>query len=299
MVFWRVLDNKVYDVFQTDKLGFEKSEPSFIPDDYLDAERFVIMRTAHGLGDWGIISAMPRLLKKKYPNCKVYIPSENLLKTLFGNLQNNWQRWDTPFKNAKRVFRNNPYVDGFVDTVSGDVFHDHYRIYDNDNIDTPLLEQMLNFWQFDEDARHDSQPELYWTDGEIELGDKIIEEFVGQREFGCLLISDRFGTQCGKYDEQSYQNDKQKIEKLLNDNKLPYFYWTYKSLDEVGFNFIDSVLDMHNMDIRLQLYIKSKAKINIGNQCGTNHCVVRYSDVYEVQRQTILGINFVKGEVYI
>ena len=56
---------------------------------------------------------------------------------------------------------------------------------------------------------------------------------------------------------------------------------------------------MHNMDLRLQLYIKSKAKINIGNQCGVNHCVVRYSNVYEAQRQSTLGHNFVKGENYL
>ena len=29
------------------------------------------------------------------------------------------------------------------------------------------------------------------------------------------------------------------------------------------------------------------------------HCVVRYSNVYEVQRQSTLGHNFVKGEIYL
>ena len=53
------------------------------------------------------------------------------------------------------------------------------------------------------------------------------------------------------------------------------------------------------MDLRLQLYIKTKAKINIGNQCGTNHCVARYSDVCEVQRQFPIGSNFIKGETYL
>ena len=41
------------------------------------------MRTASGIGDWGIISAIPRLLKEKYPKCKVYVPSKKLLKKLF------------------------------------------------------------------------------------------------------------------------------------------------------------------------------------------------------------------------
>mgnify|MGYP003154899655 FL=1 len=56
---------------------------------------------------------------------------------------------------------------------------------------------------------------------------------------------------------------------------------------------------MRHIDIRVQLYIKSKAKLNIGNQCGTNHLVVRYSDVYEVQRQFPLSHNFIKGEYYL
>ena len=36
------------------------------------------------------------------------------------------------------VFENNPYVDEFVDEIEGEVFHDHYRVYDNENIDIPL-----------------------------------------------------------------------------------------------------------------------------------------------------------------
>ena len=289
MIFWRILDNHLYTVKETNALGFEVSGGLRIPDEYLEKQEFTIFRCSWGIGDWGVISAMPRLLKKKYPNCKIYVPSKKWVKNLFNV--------DSDMMNT--IFKNNPYVDEFKDSIDGEVFHDHYRIYDLNNLDIPLVEQMLKFWQFDENEYSDSQPELYWTDEEIDLGNKIIEEFVGDQEFGCLLISDRFGTQYGKYDEQSYQNDKQKIEKLLNDNKLPYFYWTYKSLNDIGFNFIDNVLDMHNMDLRLQFYIKSRAKINIGNQCGTNHCVVRYSDVYEVQRQSILGHNFVKGENYI
>ena len=80
MIFWRILDNKLYPINETDELGFEESEGLRIPDEYLDKQEFMVMRTAHGIGDWGIISAMPRLLKQKYPNCKVYLPSPKLLE---------------------------------------------------------------------------------------------------------------------------------------------------------------------------------------------------------------------------
>jgi len=74
MVFWRILDNKVHSIKEIDKLGFEEAEGLRIPDEYLKTQEFTVMRTCFGLGDWGIISAMPRLLKQKYPNCKVYLP---------------------------------------------------------------------------------------------------------------------------------------------------------------------------------------------------------------------------------
>ena len=66
MIFWRILDNKAHPLYETNKLGFEESEDLRIPDEYLESQNFTIIRTAHGVGDWGIISAMPRLLKQKY-----------------------------------------------------------------------------------------------------------------------------------------------------------------------------------------------------------------------------------------
>ena len=89
MIFWRIVDNQLHPVHETDNLGFEKSEGLQIPDEYLDKQEFMVMRTAHGIGDWGIISAIPRLLKEKYPKCKVYVPSKKLLKKLFDQDHNN------------------------------------------------------------------------------------------------------------------------------------------------------------------------------------------------------------------
>ena len=65
MIFQRIVDNKTYFVEETDSLGFEKSEGIRIPDEYLDEQKFTIVKAASGIGDWGIISAMPKLLKEK------------------------------------------------------------------------------------------------------------------------------------------------------------------------------------------------------------------------------------------
>ena len=288
MIFYRILDNVLYHVKETKNLGFEKSEGYRIPDEYLERQKFTVMRTANGIGDWGIISAMPRLLKQKYPDCRVYVPSSKLIKKLFGVESNI----------AEIIFKNNPYFYKFKDYILGEVFHDHYRIYDKDNTDIPLLEQMLKFWQFDENEYIDSQPEMYWSDEEMSIGDEIISKYVGSNNFGCLLISDRFGTQRGVIDSDTLKRETKAINDNL-DKSLKYFYFTSSPLRETPFNWIDSVLDMRHIDIRIQLYIKSKAKINVGNQCGVNHMVVRYSDVYETQRQIPIAHNFVRGETYL
>jgi hypothetical protein len=288
VIFYRIVDNTLHHIHETDTIGFNSTDASFIPDEYLAQQEFVVMRTAHGIGDWGIISAMPRLLKAKYPNCKVYIPSEKLLAKLFGSSH----------KNAYITFNNNPYIDGFIDNIAGDIFHDQYRIYSKVTTDIPLLEQMLKFWQFNEDEYSDSQPEVYWTDDEVVLGDSFIKTHC-DGDYGCLLLSDRFGTKYGKHNQENYERDTKNMTEVLYENQVPYFYWSYKPLIDTPFNFINKALDMRHIDIRIQLYIKSKAKLNLSNQCGTNHMVVRYSTCYESQRQYPIKHNIVKGEIYL
>ncbi len=290
MVFWRVYNNELYDVEAVDRLGFDISDPSYVPDEYLEKQEFVVLRTAHGLGDWGIISAIPRLLKQKYPNCKVYVPSVKLLQQLFGQYSKMWSSWGNPFENSEHVFKNNPYVDDFVDSVDGDIFHDHYRIYDTEDSEIPLTQQILKFWQFNKDEYEDYQPELYFTDDEIKFGDSIIEEYTGD-EFGTLLLSDRYESNTELQDELMI--------KILQDNDIPYFYWTSVPIRKTSFNFIKKALDLRHVHPRIQLYIKTKAKLNIGNQCGVNDSVCRYAKTYTVPRSNDLRENFIKGQIYL
>ena len=79
MIFYRIFNNQLHPAQEVNALGFEEGEGLRIPDEYLDAQEFIILRTAHGIGDWGIISAIPRLLKAKYPECKVYVPSRKFI----------------------------------------------------------------------------------------------------------------------------------------------------------------------------------------------------------------------------
>lgn len=279
MIFWRTYNNGLYPIGEVSKLGFPMEDPSYIPDEYLDARNFVILRTCFGVGDWGIISALPRKLKEKYPDCKVWIPSPQLLREMFGQMEQNWSSWSDPFQVVHTIFDNNPYVDGYIDSFEGDVFNDHYRIYGNE--DVPLMEEILRFWQFD--SFENIEPELYFSDGEKSFGDEIIKEYANG-EFGTLLISNRF-------DGVGVE----KIQQKLDEYDLPMFYWT-KSAD-VGLDFKKG-LDMRHMDTRIQLYIKTKAKFNVGNQTGVNDTIANYTSTFTVARPN-LGSNIIRSQHYI
>jgi hypothetical protein len=280
MIFWRTWNNKVYAIGEVDKLGFSLNDPSYIPNEYLEEENFIILRTCFGLGDWGIISAFPRKLKEKYPNCKVWIPSPKLLREMFGGLEHNWSSWSNPFQVVHTIFDNNPYIDGFIDSFSDDVFNDHYRIYDGDK-DEPLLEQILKFWQFED--LNNIEPELYWTKKEKQFANNIIKEHC-DGEFGTLLISNR------------YKGEKKElIQQKLDEYNLPIFYWT--STPNSGFKF-KKTLNLRHIDTRIQLYIKTLATFNVGNQTGVNDTIANYTPTYTVPRGN-LGSNYIKSEIYL
>lgn len=295
MIFFRVVDNKLFSAGEVDKLGFEESEGYRIPDEYLESREFMIMRTCHGLGDWGIISAIPRLLKEKYSDCKVYLPSVRLLEKLFGHLKHEWGTFENPFLNVETIFKNNPYVDGFKDYIIGEVFHDHYRVYDKNKKDIPIAKQMLKFWQFEEKEYENCSPELYFSEEEISKGDYIIQKYTNGEDFGGLLITNRYESQGGRYDEET---NKQIFTHFLEKNDIPYFYYTYKKRDEFPFTF-NGCFDMRHLDIRLQLYIRSKAKFNIGNHCGVLDCIAGMTNVYQIQRVFPLNQNKVEKEIYL
>lgn len=280
-IFWRTYNNTVYNLGEVDLLGFSTLDPSYIPDDYLLEGNFTIIRTCFGIGDWGIISAMPRKLKKKYPNCKVWIPSPTLLRKMFGHLEKNWSSWEDPFNVVHTIFDNNPYVDGFVDSFDGEAFNDHFRIYDNEHTKEPLLQQILRFWQFSD--FNDIEPEIYFSKSERVLGDSIIRDHC-DGIFGTLLLSNRFDG-----------DGIDRIQAKINEYNLPMFYWSTTQKIPVEFK---RALDLRHVNTRIQLYIKTKAVFNIGNQTGMHDTIAKYAPTYTIARPN-LGSNFIKSEIYI
>ena len=155
---------------------------------------------------------------------------------------------------------------------------------------------MLKFWQFDENEYEDYYPDLYFSDEEMEVGDDIISRFAGENEFGGLLVTNRFESSGGRYDEKS---NKMLMNALLEKcGDLLFFYWTYKNPKELPISF-NKCFDMRHVPTRIQLYIRTKAKLNIGTHCGFLDCVSRYSKVFQIQRVFPLNQNIVEAEHYV
>tara|TARA_R100000773_G_C4218230_1_gene116723 strand:- start:643 stop:1572 length:930 start_codon:yes stop_codon:yes gene_type:complete len=272
--FFRILNNKLYGI-PSENIGFPVTNPSYIPDDYLENGEFVVMRTCHGIGDWCIISAMPRLLKEKYPNCKVYIPNSNMLKTIFGDMLNNWGYGTFDSSTISEVvFNNNPFVDEFIDGYNGEIFHDHYRIFDENNDKISLTKQMMTFWQFNDEEMIDTSPDFYPTKDECEttslflLDNKI-------SKYSYISVSSTFGNTA----ESNLLIDK--IKQV--DEDMRWLYYGEAPLKNTSLNFLDAIeLKDLNFSIREQQTLKINAEYNFGNETGMNLWTPKYSKTYVI-----------------
>jgi hypothetical protein len=274
------------------KLGFPDTSNVRIPLDYLENKQFILFRTCHSYGDWVILSSIPRLLKQKYPDCTVVIPSPECISKYFS--PDTWlYRHDNPFNNVIEIFKNNPYVDGMIDYIPQGmpVYHDHFRIYNEDNIDIPLAQQILKFWRFEEHEMEDCQPELYWDDEEKKIGDETIKQIFNNEQFGFLYLDEIYfnkinsekGYEFIESVEEKIKNKRTLIQKEINKHDLTWLY--YSGNDPFNYetnNKIINVKDL-NISLRIQQYIKAKSTLIIGHQGGYGtDCMPRYTKCYVV-----------------
>lgn len=287
-----MMDQHLNYVRNVDKLGFNSKFPQYIPHEFLEKKIFVIFRTCHSYGDWAIISAMPRFLKQKYPDSNVIIPSPHILSKYFN--PESWKNKHVdPFNNVIEIFCNNPYVDGMVDEIPDyiDVYHDHFRIYDLETPNIPLLEQMLKFWRFDSNEILDSMPELYWSKEEKEKGDEIIHSIFENKPFGFLYIDDLFfeGLDETKLDHSTTETlfvKRKLIQKKINEvDNIPWLYYAGKDISNTPYIIKSKAIDVRELKttLRIQNYIKSKSKLLIGHQGGYgSDCMSRYTECFVV-----------------
>jgi len=287
-----LLDEHLRYTKEVSKLGFSSSNPQFIPEEYLSQKYFIIFRTCHSYGDWVIISAMPRFLKQKYPDSSVVIPSPQCISKYFS--PQNWLgKHKFPFNNVIEVFCNNPYIDGMIDEIPPgmNVYHDHFRIYDLENPNIPLVEQILKFWRFDSNDITDSIPEIYWSEEEINEGDRLIKSTFENEPFGFLYIDDSFLETIDetKLDDttEPLSSKRRKLQKTIDefDNNIIWLYFAGKDIGETPYITKSKSIDVRSLNttLRIQNYIKSKSKLLIGHQGGYGtDPMSRYTTCYVV-----------------
>jgi hypothetical protein len=296
-VFYRIINDVLY-AANVKKLGIPKEQFTCPYPSNFDGNIY-LTRGCFSIGDWGIISGLPFALKQIYPNCKVYLPKPNWLKNIIYSTfaLGKASHWENAWENSDIVFKNNPYVDGYFDLgeTQGDITIDHYRVY-TDNEEEPLVEQMLRFFGATEEQIQsiDSRPQLFFDEDEIKLGNSIIESYIDEKEYGTLLLTNSV--------KEYYDDDINSLllEEINKYKNLTFFYYGSKPLKDTIFKNIKSI-DLKSLDlpIRIQLYIKAMAQVNIGYQSGINDTISTYSQVICTPSTDTLGTNIVRGIKYL
>ena len=269
MLQFKLYKDKIQSLGEVDRLGIplEKIEPQYtLDEDY--SGWFPFTRLCFSLGDWAVISGLPEALKKKYPNIKIALPSRHYLKNVFGNMLQQWGYGDNnPLDYIDFIFKNNPYIDYRFNPGDFDIIYtDHDRAFTND-INVPLVEQiLLRFGLTPEDLNKiDSRPSLYFAKDERSKKIKF--------KYGCVLFASRIDKLKGRWD------DKNLIEEARKYKDIPVYYYSEFDLNGTEWDeLFPKRFDLSKYSLREQLYIKSKAKFNIGYQAGINDAVSRYTN---------------------
>lgn len=315
MLFYIIRNNQIETTFSVKKLGF--SEAHFRNQYPLHFNGIIpIVRTCFSLGDWGILSGLPRALKTLHPQAKIAIPSPQWAEKVFSNFYESSPIWNNCWENINVIFSNNPFVDVIFNDQNSfnytELPHDHYRVFKDDtDIEEPLANQMFRFFGGDP-TKFDLRPELYFTPEEVTIGDTILKK-LNINIFGTLLLASTFKfstNSTGQWPEKYELPLMEIVERYLDAYPdMKFLYYSDFNISETKWNIFNKsrgvrLIDIKKLDIpiRIQLYLKTQAIVNIGYQSGMNDSVgSRYADMFTVSpySEKELGSNRVDKVNYI
>ena len=292
---------------------FEKiksGEVSTLPEDY--DGWFPFMRLCYSIGDLAITSGVFEALKVKYPKIKIAWPSNEYIEHILG--PGFVSRWDyneevTAMSNINTIMANNPHIDMIFNVGDFDmIFTDHDRSYthlvhDGETIrsaDEPLAEQILRRFGFtDDDIKNiDSRPKVYFSQEEIDKCESIIKEHIGGYDYGCLLFAGRLERFKGRW-----ENDYLLFDDAKRFEGLPVFAYSQYDLKNTEWDeFFPNIIDFTELglSIREQIYIKQRAKFNIGYQGGVSEASSGAdSEMISLSPYLTIRENCVRGSKYI
>lgn len=295
MKFFRIVNTQFVAAEDCDMLGWPLHGDHYvIPDESFEKKRFLVYRTAFGVGDWGIIAAMPRMLKEAYPDATVCIPSPHMLFNTFGpsNRHGNWMNaYDIP----AQLFMNNPYVDKMVDTWDDEIYHDHFRVYENLDND-PVVLQMLRFHKVDVSTNTNYLPEIYFSEREVDEYEKVKRQYFGTEPY--VAFSAR-----RSYAELKEANRSEDIANKLFGrlHEIADDYRQYQAMvyngTEFDFN-LQMKMSMDNIPLRRLLYLLSGAHAVVGQQTGIFDTCCRYTKVDVVPHSNHIAENYLHAVNY-
>lgn len=256
-------------------------------------------RYCTSIGDWGIVSALPRLLSDKYPGIKFLLPTPNYIRHLLGSSISAYQtKGVTPENNVDLIFANNPYVEGRFDVGDFDsVMGDHFRSFMWH--DEPLIEKLMRAFGFTEEeiSTIPSGPELYFSAEEVQMGEDIINKAVGTGDFVSMILASRIST----YNNEWPANTTRILRGELYEkyNHLPVFYYSSFDVESTSWGKIFSeYIAMDEIPLRVQLYIKSRSIVNTGYQAGISDAVAGMSPLMIATPYERIGDNAHRGSTY-
>ena len=306
MIIFKIENDEILNTgISVEKLGWEY-DPNKERQIEIDGDvALAWARCCTSLGDWTLVSALPRLLKEKYPKMEVYMPSPNWIRHAMGDYYKKWNfGTHDAADNVNIIFANNPHVDGFFNPGEFDtIICDHHRCYRYDN--EPLVEKIIRSLGFSEEEIYNAktQPELYFSDEEQKIGDEIIEKYIGGDKFGALVLAARVVT----YNtEWPIENDRHLLQDIQEYKDLPVFYFSTMDINDTRWSGIFSKYinfqDIPSATLRIQLYIKSKAVFNSGYQAGVQDAVGQGLDGNTKNLLACpyksMGDNVVRGSTY-
>lgn len=310
MVQYSIENDQVISKGYVEKLGipYPNINRQEIADQLSNGGFFPFTRCCFSIGDWGIISGLPEVFKMKYPNLQFYVPSPNWIKEVFKNISG-WSSSGMPPEDyVKLVFDNNPHVKYFEPKTFSMVYSDHDRCQRFDN--EPLAEQIMRYFGFNEYeiSTYDSRPNVYFTKEEIELGNEIINTYSKRDGYGCCLFASRLEhlNNCWDRDSRSIQNLIIAIKKDKLHHDMPVFYYSAFPIEEsywadvfniTKYNFINFA-EITDCNLRIQWYIKSKARFNVSYQAGFNDTISRYSKHYVATHRIGTGETTMRDMIY-
>ena len=172
------------------------------------------------------------------------------------------------------------------------------------------MDQMLKFWQFTEEEMQDTTPDIYFSSEEEKRGEDLLLEHWKGCKFGYISVSSTYG-------QTAESENLLRVIKEYGDN-YNWYYYGEQPIQDTDLSFLKSVVEVKplKLSIREQMYLKTKAEVNVGNETGMNLWSCKYSKTYilnnkyygknhggqnegKVRKDPFSSGNFVKTVIYV